>query len=144
MVSPDITSPSQLKGKTIATPQAGNTQDVALKKWLEENNLTDGNGPDAVTVKHREPAHAGRCSSQGRWTAAGCPSRGARGWSTPARRCCVDETTLWPDGKFPTTVLIVRTQFLQEHPETVEALLRGHAEVDRLRATPTRRRPRPS
>ena len=45
----------------------------------------------------------------------------------------VDEKTLWPDGKFPTTVLIVRTQFLKEHPQTVEALLRGRAEVDRLR-----------
>jgi NitT/TauT family transport system substrate-binding protein len=39
VVSPDITSPEQLKGKIIATPQKGNTQDVALKKWLKENNL---------------------------------------------------------------------------------------------------------
>ena len=37
----------------------------------------------------------------------------------------VDEKTLWPDGQFPTTVLIVRTAFLQEHPQTVEALLRA-------------------
>ena len=37
----------------------------------------------------------------------------------------VNEKSLWPDGKFPTTVLIVRTQFLQEHPQTVEALLRA-------------------
>ena len=37
----------------------------------------------------------------------------------------VDEADLWPGGKFPTTVLIVRTQFLQEHPETVRQLLSG-------------------
>ena len=37
----------------------------------------------------------------------------------------VDERDLWPDGQFPTTVLIVRTEFLQQHPQTVEALLRG-------------------
>ena len=34
VVSSSITSPSQLKGKTIATPQLGNTQDVALRTWL--------------------------------------------------------------------------------------------------------------
>jgi NitT/TauT family transport system substrate-binding protein len=37
----------------------------------------------------------------------------------------VDERDLWPDGKFPTTVLIVRTQYLAEHPQTVQSFLRG-------------------
>jgi NitT/TauT family transport system substrate-binding protein len=37
----------------------------------------------------------------------------------------VDEASLWPGGKFPTTVLIVRTQFLQQHPATVRQLLAG-------------------
>ncbi len=40
VVSPSITSPSQLKGKTIATPQLGNTQDVALRTWLKKQGLT--------------------------------------------------------------------------------------------------------
>ena len=44
VVSPDITSPEQLKGKIISTPQKGNTQDVALKKWLKDNNLEQGQG----------------------------------------------------------------------------------------------------
>ena len=52
VVSPDITSPEQLKGKIVATPQAGNTQDIAFKKWLTQNNLTNGTGPDAVTVQN--------------------------------------------------------------------------------------------
>ena len=38
----------------------------------------------------------------------------------------LDEATLWPNGKFPTTVLMVRTEFLQQYPDTVRALLRGH------------------
>ena len=38
----------------------------------------------------------------------------------------VDEADLWPDGEFTTTHLIVRTEFLEEYPETVAALLRGH------------------
>ena len=33
----------------------------------------------------------------------------------------VDERSLWPDGKFVTTHLVVRTQFLEQHPELVAA-----------------------
>ena len=39
----------------------------------------------------------------------------------------VDEADLWEDGAFPTTVLLVRAEFLAEHPETVRALIAGHA-----------------
>lgn len=41
----------------------------------------------------------------------------------------VDERGLWPAGQFVTTHLIVRTDFLQQHPQTVEALLRGHVDA---------------
>ncbi|MGH3903411.1 MAG: ABC transporter substrate-binding protein [Pseudonocardiaceae bacterium] len=41
----------------------------------------------------------------------------------------VDEKDLWPEGKFVTTHLIVRTESLEQHPETVEALLRGHIDA---------------
>ncbi len=43
----------------------------------------------------------------------------------------VDEKSLWPEGRFVTTHLLVRTQFLQEHPQTVEALIRGQVEADK-------------
>jgi NitT/TauT family transport system substrate-binding protein len=42
----------------------------------------------------------------------------------------VDEKTLWPGGKFVTTHLIVRTEFLQKYPETVKALLEGQADAN--------------
>jgi NitT/TauT family transport system substrate-binding protein len=38
----------------------------------------------------------------------------------------LDERSLWPDGRFPTTVMVVRTEFLQMYPDTVRALLRAH------------------
>jgi NitT/TauT family transport system substrate-binding protein len=41
----------------------------------------------------------------------------------------VNERDLWPGGQFVTTQLIVRTEFLEQHPQTVEALLRGHVEA---------------
>src|SRR5207245_2151086 len=38
----------------------------------------------------------------------------------------VDERSLWPGGRFVTTELVVRTQFLKDHPDVVEHLLEGH------------------
>src|ERR1700690_781616 len=35
VVAKGITSASQLKGKTLATPSLGNTQDVAVRYWLK-------------------------------------------------------------------------------------------------------------
>jgi len=40
VVKKNITSPAQLKGKTMASPSLGNTQDVALRYWLKQNGLT--------------------------------------------------------------------------------------------------------
>src|SRR6266513_2087858 len=39
VVNPSITKPADLKGKKVATPQLGNTQDVALRSWLKANGL---------------------------------------------------------------------------------------------------------
>ena len=125
VVSPDITSADQLKGKIIATPQAGNTQDVALKKWLKENNLTNGSGPDAVTVQNIENPRTLDLFKQGQVAGGWLPEPWSSRLVDAGAKVLVDEKSLWPDGRFPTTVLIVRTQFLQEHPQTVEALLRA-------------------
>jgi NitT/TauT family transport system substrate-binding protein len=38
----------------------------------------------------------------------------------------VDEKDLWDNGQFATTILVVNKSFLDEHPETVRALLKGH------------------
>ena len=40
VVRPGITTPSDLKGKVLATPQLGNTQDVALRTWLRLTGCT--------------------------------------------------------------------------------------------------------
>jgi NitT/TauT family transport system substrate-binding protein len=103
------------------TPQLGNTQDVSLKKWLAEKNLTG-----KVKVTNLENAQTLDSFKKGDVDAAWLPEP----WSSrlvldAGAKVLLDEATLWPGGKFPTTVLIVRTQFLQEHPATVKALLSG-------------------
>ena len=37
----------------------------------------------------------------------------------------VDEASLWPNGQFPTTVLVVTQNLLQNHPDIVRDLLKG-------------------
>jgi NitT/TauT family transport system substrate-binding protein len=121
VVKPTITKPEDLVGKTVVTPQLGNTQDVSLKKWLAEKNLTG-----KVKITNLENAQTLDSFKQGDVDAAWLPEP----WSSrlvldAGAKVLLDEASIWPDGKFPTTVLIVRTQFLQEHPATVKALLTG-------------------
>lgn len=125
VTTPDITTPDQLKGKIVATPQAGNTQDVALKKWLKEHNLAIGEGPDKVTVQNLDNPRTLDLYRNGQIAGGWLPEPWSSRLVDAGAKVLVDEKSLWPGGQFPTTVLIVRTDYLQQHPETVEALLRG-------------------
>lgn len=139
VVKPGITTAAQLKGKTIATPQKGNTQDIALKKWLSEQGLTVGDGPDQVKVANLDNPRTLDAFRQGNVDGGWLPEP----WSSrlvldAGASVLVDEATLWPNGKFPTTVLLVRTEFLRQYPDAVRALLRGHlAAIDAATANPT-------
>ena len=78
---PDITTtPRDLKGKKIATPQLGNTQDVALRAWLKEKGWrpTTTGGGDVEIVTAGERRSARDVPARARSTARGCPSRGRR------------------------------------------------------------------
>jgi NitT/TauT family transport system substrate-binding protein len=51
----------------------------------------------------------------------------------------VDERTLWPDQKFPTTILIVAKPYLEQHPDTVQALISGElATIKTIAADPAK------
>ena len=54
----------------------------------------------------------------------------------------VDERELWPDGQFVTTHLIVATEFLEEHPDVVDAVLRGLVQAIEFTSTRSPRAPR--
>jgi NitT/TauT family transport system substrate-binding protein len=50
----------------------------------------------------------------------------------------VDERTLWPQGKFTTTVLVVTKKFLDDHPDVVENLVAGLLDgIDLSKKNPT-------
>jgi len=117
-------------GKRIASPQIGNTQDVALRAWLIAHGMksTDKGGdvqviplanPDQLTLFLKKEL-------DGAWA--------PEPWATRLiqegnGRLFLDERTLWPNGDFITAHLIVRTKFLQDHPELVKTWIRAHVEL---------------
>lgn len=121
VVDPEIKNAEQLKGKTLATPSLGNTQDVALKKWLDSEGLTGE--VDVANLDNPQTFDAFRSGEvDGGWLPEPWSSRLVE---EAGGEVLVDEKDLWPDGKFPTTVMLVRSEFLQQHPETVRALVKG-------------------
>jgi NitT/TauT family transport system substrate-binding protein len=128
VVRDGIDSPDDLEGTTLASPQLGNTQDVALRKWLaDEGYQTDTSGGGDVQVTPTENAQTLTLFQQGQLDGAWLPEPWVSRLVLDAgAHVLVDEADLWDDGAFPTTVLLVRKQFLDEHPDVVADLLKGH------------------
>ena len=127
VVNSSITSVADLKGKTIADPQLGNTQDVALRYWLKQQGFsTNLQGGGDVNIEPQANATALTLFEQGKIQGAWVPEPWAsRMVVEGGAHVLVDEKTLWPGGQFATTNLVVNTAFLDAHPQTVEELLEG-------------------
>lgn len=139
VVKPEITSVKDLTGKKIATPQLGNTQDVAARYYLNRNGLTaakDGSGD--VKIIPQENSQTIDTFKQGTIDGAWVPEPFASRLilESGAKRL-VDEKDLWPGGRFVTTHLIVRTEFLKDHPDLVGKLLEGTVDaVEHIESDP--------
>ncbi|MBI2165762.1 MAG: ABC transporter substrate-binding protein [Chloroflexi bacterium] len=125
-----ITKPADLAGKRIASPQLGNTQDVALRAYLLANGLASKeNGGNVEVIPTANPDIL-TLFKKGEINGAWVPEPwGTRLVGEANGRLFLDERTLWPNGDFVTTHLIVRTEFLEKHPAVVENLLRAHVET---------------
>jgi NitT/TauT family transport system substrate-binding protein len=128
VVRDGIDKAADLKGTTLASPQLGNTQDVALRTWLTDQGLensVDGGGD--VTIAPTANSDVLNLFQSGQLDGAWVPEPYAsRLVLDGGGHVLVDEKDLWPNGEFVTTHLIVRTEFLKKYPDTVAALLRGH------------------
>jgi NitT/TauT family transport system substrate-binding protein len=126
VVKPSITSPADLKGKKIATPSLGNTQDVALRTWLNTKGYkaTKDSGGD-VTILPQDNAATLTAFESGAIDGAWVPEPYATQLQQEGGKVLVDEATLWPKGQFVTTNLVVTTKFLAAHPDVIANLLKG-------------------
>jgi len=132
VVRPAIGSAADLRGKRLSTPQLGNTQDVALRWWLSEKGLkTNPQGGGDVTILPQDNAQTLQAFRSGQIDGAWVPEP----WATRlivegGGKQLVDERDLWPGGRFATTLLVVRTDFLKAHRDAVRRLLDAQVQAD--------------
>jgi NitT/TauT family transport system substrate-binding protein len=139
VVKPSIANAAGLKGKKIGTPQLGNTQDVALRSWLKANNLkADTAGGGDVSVVPQDNAQSLDQFKSGAIDGAWVPEPWATRMIQEGKgKVLLDERTLWPNGQYVTTHLMVRTAFLKAHPDAVKRLLEGQvAATEFINANP--------
>jgi NitT/TauT family transport system substrate-binding protein len=125
-----IQKPSDFHAKKVASPQLGNTQDVALRCWMKANGLKSTDRGGDVQVIPLANADQLTLFLKKELDAAWAPEP----WATRLiregnGRLFLDERTLWPDGKFVCANLIVSTKFLKDHPDVVKNWLRAHVEL---------------
>lgn len=125
-----INKPGDFHGKRVATPQLGNTQDVALRAWLKAHGMkpTDKGG-DVQVMPMANPDQLTLFLKQ-QLDAAWAPEP----WATRLIKegnahLFLDERDLWPNRKFVITNLIVSTKFLREHPDVVKKWIRANLEL---------------
>src|ERR687897_2075710 len=123
-----INSVNDLGGKKFASPQLGNTQDVALRKYLVDMGYNTADNGGNVTIVPVTPADILTLMLKKDIDGAWVPEPWATRLVKEANgRIFVDERELWPpDGKFVTANIIARTDYLNENPDIIERLLQAH------------------
>ncbi|MGI8833609.1 MAG: ABC transporter substrate-binding protein [Nitrososphaeraceae archaeon] len=123
-----IESMKDLGGKKFASPQRGNTQDVALRKYLMDNGFKTTENGGNVTVVPITPADILTLMLKMEIDGAWVPEPWATRLVKEANgKIFVDERELWPpDGKFVTANIIARTDYLKENPDIIKRLLQAH------------------
>ncbi|MGY0019475.1 aliphatic sulfonate ABC transporter substrate-binding protein [Streptomyces sp. YJ-C3] len=122
-----VKSLKDLKGKKIATPQLGNTQDVAFLNWIAEQGwkVDAQSGKGDVTVVRSDNKVTPDAFKNGSIDGAWVPEPTASKLVAEGGKTLLDEASLWPDKKFVITNVIVRQDFLEKHPKAVEAVLKA-------------------
>ncbi|MGP2439320.1 ABC transporter substrate-binding protein [Streptomyces sp. JW3] len=134
VVNPDkIKTTDDLKGKKIATPQLGNTQDVAFLNWIAEQGwkVDAESGKGDVSVVRSDNKVTPDAYKSGSIDGAWVPEPTASKLVADGAKVLLDESDLWPDKKFVITNIIVSQKFLKEHPDVVEAVLRGSVRTNK-------------
>jgi NitT/TauT family transport system substrate-binding protein len=125
-----IQKPEDFHGKRVASPQMGNTQDVALRAWLKAHGMKSADkGGDVMVMPMANPDQLTLFNKK-ELDAAWAPEP----WATRLikegnGRLFLDERDLWPKGQFVTAHIIVSTKFLKEHPDVVKNFIRAHVEL---------------
>jgi len=125
-----IRKPEDFHGKKVASPQLGNTQDVALRAWLRDHGLkTTDKGGDVQVLPMANPDQLTLFLKK-QLDAAWAPEP----WATRLIQegnghLFLDERSLWPNGQFVITNLIVSPKFLNAHPGLVKNFVAANVDL---------------
>jgi NitT/TauT family transport system substrate-binding protein len=126
----NITTAKDLVNKKIADPQQGGTQDVSLRSYLQQNNLTPADKGGNVQIVPTDNATILTLFKAGKIDGAWVPEPWATRLVVEGKgKIFLDERTLWPDGKFVTTNVVVRKAFMDQHPDIVNKFLQAHVDT---------------
>ncbi|MDI5964203.1 aliphatic sulfonate ABC transporter substrate-binding protein [Streptomyces sp. SL13] len=127
-----VHSLKDLRGKRIATPQLGNTQDVALLNYLASQGYKEDaqSGKGDVTVERIDNKTTPVVFRQGGIDGAWVPEPTASQLVAEGGKVLLNEKSLWPKGQFVITNIVVSQKFLAAHPDVVEAVLRGSVDTN--------------
>ncbi|MFF8033499.1 MULTISPECIES: ABC transporter substrate-binding protein [unclassified Streptomyces] len=128
VVNPEkIKTPADVRGRRIASPQLGNTQDVALLHWISRQgwHVDPASGRGDVSVVRTDNRLAPSAYRSGSVDGAWVPEPTASLLVAEGAKVLLDEADLWPDRQFVITHLVVSQRFLREHRDVVEAVVRG-------------------
>jgi NitT/TauT family transport system substrate-binding protein len=131
VVREGITTPADLAGTSIASPSLGNTQDVALRKWLSDQGYTtDTAGGGDVNIVPQENSQTLETFLAGTIDGAWVPEP----WATrliqdAGAHVLVDERDLWPAGEYVTTHLLVNKAYLDANPEVIKRILAANVQA---------------
>ena len=134
IVRPDseIKKATDLSGKRIATPQLGNTQYIAFRGYIRNCGLKPKEKGGTVNILPlRNPDILNlfmRKQIDGAWVPE---PWGTRLIMEAGGEVFLDERTLWKDGRFSSTLMIVETNFLEKHPDWVKRWLAAHVKITR-------------
>ena len=120
----NLKAPADFRGKKIATPQLGNTQDISCRAWLTEGGLKITQlGGDAQVLPTQNPDQLGLFKGKkvdGVWTVEPWLSRLEQ---EASGKVLVEEKDA------ATTVLVSSVRFLNQQRDLVKRFAQAHAEL---------------
>lgn len=120
----NINSPADFRGKRIATPQLGNTQDVQLRAWLSDQGIkVTATGGDASVLPTQNPDQLAlfiKGDIDAVWT--------VEPWVSRLELEAGGKLFVEDKGTFA-TILASSSAFLEERPELARKLVAAHEEL---------------
>ncbi len=127
-----IKDKKQLMGLKIASPQIGNTQDVALRYYLKNNGFRlreQGGNIEVIPISNPDQLNLFlKKEIGGAWTVEPWVSRLI---NEAGGEVFLDERNIWPNGMFVTAHIIVNQNYLTKYPKIIKKWLQAHVQLTR-------------